>query len=257
VRDSLHSGTVEYGTIDVERLMKTSFFMPPGLHLHINSLPALRSALISKLTMYETVYYHKTARSINITAEELLLDTLKYWSIENPLEDLQSFCGFDEFALFGRVQQWSNQLEDSKKKKLGGDWLDLFNRQLFWKEAFYLRCPIRSALISALADQIPRQCKQSLVKKLNDLKANSDRVLVRDHGFTEKEAVQLRSTDISKVQILVDTPALDVRPENPFQNFEEKVYMYNPKTGDVDAATLLNLLTDLPLRACLKSPYKD
>lgn len=74
VRDSHYAGTPEYGTVDAERLIQRSAFREEGITIEKKSLSAFRSFLLSRMFMYQNVYYHRMVRAFEIPLGEVLIE---------------------------------------------------------------------------------------------------------------------------------------------------------------------------------------
>ncbi|HPN30191.1 MAG TPA: HD domain-containing protein [bacterium] len=219
-RDSYFCGVREYGLLDIDRLIETTSVFEDGLMLHKSSASALKAFLISRLFMYENVYYHKTVRSIDISFSDILGDCLDELGIANPMDDIESFYNIDDFYLHSIIPGWKNGA-DGRKKNLGEIWSRLLNRELYWKIAY--QKDINALTIDNIFFKIPE--KDKIMKMVTD---------------SIKEPINIR----------VDTPILDVRPENPFSSKERKnaVAVYDPILKKVDKNGLAKLSKNIPVK---------
>jgi hypothetical protein len=65
VRDSHHTG-VEYGYVDVERLIDSVVVVDDTLAMNVNAMVALESFFIARYMMFKAVYFHRTVRAAEI-----------------------------------------------------------------------------------------------------------------------------------------------------------------------------------------------
>jgi len=220
IRDAYFCGVREYGLIDIERLLETTSVYDEGLMLHKSSASALKSFLISRLFMYENVYYHKTVRSVDISFSEALGDALEVIGIKNPLDDLESFYIIDDFYLHSIVPSWEHDT-DERKKEIGKIWKSLLNRELRWKIAY--QKDINALTIDNMFFKVP-----------------------------DKETIhKILEAHLAKgIEIRIDTPILDVRPENPFSSKERKnaVAIFDPILNKVDKNGLSKLTKNIPVK---------
>jgi len=222
LRDCYYCGVREYGLLDIERLLETTSIFEDGLALHKSSAAALKAFLISRLFMYENVYYHKTVRSIDISFSELLEPALEILKIDNPLDNLENYYILDDFYMHSVIPQWRFESNNnSDKKMLGERWQRLLNRELIWKVAY--QKDINAISIDNIFFKIPD--KKTIVELLQN---------------------QLRT----QIEVRVDTPILDVRPENPFSTKERKnaVAIYDPILKKADKNGLTKLAKNIPVK---------
>ena len=136
-RDAYYCGTKEYGMIDYERLIFSSI-MPEtgGLALYKTSEQALQSFILSRIFMFTSVYFHRTARAFDISVKKLLPKTMEILNIENPIkEGYDKYLKLNEFDLFSIVKKWTNS-NDSDIKKLGESWKNILGRKLEWRHVY-------------------------------------------------------------------------------------------------------------------------
>jgi HD superfamily phosphohydrolase len=138
VRDSYFCGTREYGLVDAERFIHSTFMTEEGVTLHLNSVPTLKAYLFSRAFMYENVYFHRTVRAYDFSFEDLLLRSFPHLGIKNPLEDLSSFFFFDDWKMYSLSSQWM-EASDPERRELSGAWARLQAKELSWKLAYELK----------------------------------------------------------------------------------------------------------------------
>ena len=63
--------------VDMRRLLFYSFFSERGLTLHQAGISAFTRFLNARLSLYSTVYYHRTTRAIDFHMQEIFQETLK------------------------------------------------------------------------------------------------------------------------------------------------------------------------------------
>ncbi len=220
VRDAYFTGTREYGTVDINRLLYTSTVTEEGLTLHASAASALKSFLFSRLLMYENVYYHKAVRLFDIAFAHLLEKAYDRMDLGNPLENLEGLYDLDDFSVYAEIKSWRKR-KDPEEKRIGEAWLELLNRNNPWKEAY----------------------------RLTITYAKTTGFFFRPTTPAEVE-VKLRQEIPAEIPLLVDMPYLDVRPENPLSPLERKnaIAIYDPTTGRTEPRALQHLVSDLPVK---------
>jgi hypothetical protein len=81
---------------------------PRGLALYEPGLGALEQFLMSRLFMYNTVYFHRTVRAIDLDLEEVFAPSIRAIHGEgNPLDDLAAYAALEEYALLHQASLWA------------------------------------------------------------------------------------------------------------------------------------------------------
>lgn len=220
MRDAHFTGTREYGTVDVERLIYTSTVTEEGLTLHASAASALKSFLFSRLLMYENVYYHKAVRAYDIAFAHLLEKAYDLMEIGNPLENLDALYDLDDFHVYAMLKSWRKEA-DAARREIGEAWTRLLDRNNPWKEAF----------------------------RLTITYAKTGGLFFRPTTPSDVEGI-LRKELSEDVPLVVDMPYLDVRPENPLSPLERKnsIAIYDPTTGRTEPRIMQTLAADLPVK---------
>jgi hypothetical protein len=166
LRDAYMSG---YSTkaFDLERLLHYTTFTPKGLTIHERGLSALVRFIGVRAELFRSIYFHRTVRAIDLSLQDLFIESKRHLFPGNPLEHLDEYRKLTEWSLLGQVASWTEG-PDPALHELGRRW-DLFlRRQLPWKMAcertiFYAPGePERSSVFSnqkffeaALREQLP------------------------------------------------------------------------------------------------------
>jgi len=233
MRDSLHCGTPEYGTIDIQRIFAHAFVdaeRTKGLAFHCSVVPALQNFALARLSMYENVYFHRTARAADALLAELLPDTLRLMNVGNPLDSLEDYLYLDESTVLGEVISWRGS-DHEPKRDTYRKWEPLLSRRELLKEAYAWRLTFRDlSEVEAFTLGDPKHLKQSI----------KDRITGHLPG------------DHKDVQFYVDVPGLDVRPVNPILE-RHPIGIFtpareDPREGDVHPTSIPELLANLPVK---------
>ena len=198
LRDSYMCGIPIPG-VEMDRLIKYSFFTKDGLTIHKNGLSSLKFFLSSRQFLFENVYFHRTTRSIDLQLKEIFRDTLKIIFPENPLNNLKGYMELTEWSLFAEIRNWRNS-KDENKKRLYRAWQDIFNRKLKWREIYDEDIEIEE---SKPLFSLPKV--ETLEKRIKN--------------YIEKESI--------KDHFNVDLPILSPRPDNPLK-IMEKLCIFSP-----------------------------
>jgi uncharacterized protein len=149
MRDSRQCGVV-YGFFDAGRILDSAgfyFHQPSGkyhLALRRSGVAAFEDYLRARWSMYQQVYFHKTA-----TACEAMLETLKRNSpqLELPLE-LDGYLALDDCSFPIWAQQRLSAQEEASKQLI----VDLFYNRHLWKRVY------EETALKANANHMPSLC---------------------------------------------------------------------------------------------------
>ena len=133
LRDSFMSGHGPHA-FDLDRLLHYSFFTPHGLTLHAKGLSTLQSFVAARGKLFQSLYFHRTVRAIDLTLQDVFESTLELIFPGNPLEDLDRYRRLTEWSLLGEVERWPEH-PDERHRQLGQAWADILRRRVRWKMA--------------------------------------------------------------------------------------------------------------------------
>lgn len=71
LRDSYYTGT-NYGTFDLERILRVMRPYHNGITFHISGMHAVEDYIVSRFQMYQQVYFHPVSRSMEVILSHLL-----------------------------------------------------------------------------------------------------------------------------------------------------------------------------------------
>lgn len=206
--------------VDITRLRFYTFFTKDGLTLHEAGISALNRFINARLNLYSNVYFHRTTRAIDLHLQEIFKDSMRIFFPWNPVDALDNYIHCDEWNLFREVNGWLNE-KNNTKKKLGREWMKLYNRQIKWKMSY-------SAEISV--DQIQRGTKFS------------------DTRDYERNIKRFLPDDLKSIEFRVDMATQDPRPINPMAETEKRVNIFSPITQKTSPEPLKEIYRFIPAR---------
>ncbi|MFI5261487.1 MAG: HD domain-containing protein, partial [Candidatus Limnocylindrales bacterium] len=107
-RDAYMTG-VETVPVDADRLRRYTFVSPEGLALYESGLGALEMFLTARLFMYQTVYFHRTVRAIDLDLAEAFWPAIRaIFGRMDPLQALDAYVALDEYALLHQASRWAD-----------------------------------------------------------------------------------------------------------------------------------------------------
>lgn len=141
LRDSRECGVV-YGVFDVGRILDgLCIYLDPqdkSLHLAIShsSLPAFEDYLRARQSMYQQVYFHKTAASAEAMIQSIV-SRLSKWTLP---ADIDTYVSYDEYNIgHALAAAAENKIQDVYEKKDFDQTLkNLLFRRVLWKLVYEL-----------------------------------------------------------------------------------------------------------------------
>jgi hypothetical protein len=175
--------------------------------------------LTARLYMYNTVYFHRTVRAIDLDLAEVFGPSIvAIFGERNPLEALDAYADLDEYTLLHHASRWARgELLDERPVPESGHvtpavaalWRGILLRRPSWRAVREVRRDSRMGL------------------------SRSD--IERELGL---------AGDGRDGAVRVDLAETDARPENPL--VPEGQLIVARRDGQFDASTLAELLERLP-----------
>jgi len=118
---------------DLDRLLHYSFFSKRGLTIHRKGAPALERFLDARADLFRSVYFHRTVRAIDVALADLFRESADLlFPSGNPLDALDEYLRFTEWALVADVASWDKST-NPKKRELAPRWRDFLERKIGWR----------------------------------------------------------------------------------------------------------------------------
>ncbi len=133
LRDAYMSG---YSTqaYDLDRLLHYSFFSEQGLTIHDRGLDALVRFMGVRAELFQSIYFHRTVRAIDLTLADLFRDSKQHLFSGNPAENLADYLEFTESSVLVDAVRWRRG-GNPELRSLGARWASLAARRIPWKMA--------------------------------------------------------------------------------------------------------------------------
>ncbi len=205
LRDSYHCGTPEYGNIGWQRLILTSSIVKNRIVLEKRSKPTLLSFYFSRHQMFNTVYYHRTSRTVDIMVRDILKEG--YQVIEPYIQDLKKYVGLDEESLLQILKN-----SDGRVSEIVGDYLA---RRIPWRLVDEKEIPVTDTIVTKM---------------------------VKDESYQNKVVEEIRKSLKNKIDFFVDGVYLKETPLSPFGD-TQMVDLYDVNTRKIESYNLLSDLT--------------
>ncbi|MFZ5831624.1 MAG: HD domain-containing protein [Planctomycetota bacterium] len=133
LRDAYMSG-YSPRAFDLDRLLHYSLFTAKGLTIHERGLPALVRFISVRAEMFRALYFHRTVRAIDLTLQDLFVESKRHLFPGNPLEHLDEYQRLTEWSLLMQVSHWPRS-ENEELRQLGERWQQVLSRRVKWKMA--------------------------------------------------------------------------------------------------------------------------
>jgi HD superfamily phosphohydrolase len=225
-RDAYMCG-VKVGPVDVQRLLHYSFLTEEGMLLHQHGAQALLMFLNARLYLYNTIYYHRTVRRIDLHMREIFRDTIGELLPGSPLDALDRYRQLTDWSLIEEVDRWAGA--EGRQGALAAEWAAIVHRRLKWRlvfEDYYEFSSPPPELQRLDAEQYGRRIRDALPAGFGD------------------------------VALQVDLASVDPRPQNPVLDpFPVKVF--NPISGAVEENRIMDLFRRLPIRTTYVRVFTD
>jgi hypothetical protein len=221
-RDSYICG-VAAGPVDVQRILHYSFISERGLTLHAHAAEALYMFLSARLYLYHQVYFHRTVRRIDLQLREVFRPTVELILGGNPLERLDDYLMFTEWALLTEVNRWALGVGDARQEELGKAWADVVARKLKWRLIYQGHtdaAEVMGAALTVTREEFAGQLRERLPAKL------------------------------SQIEFEVDVAAQESRAFNPITETAD-ILLYDPLEDRYQQSRVLDLFRRLPVRMTL------
>ncbi len=233
VRDAHYCGTIEHGAIDAFRLLLglTIAWAPSGQKVvayHEKSRFAISRLLKARQTMFEVVYYHKTARAVSLmfrdmmslAFEDLFLSKFDFTKDWNQLseDDLQDYYDFTDDYVFAHVKSYRRKSLPPNLKQSYDILKRMFSRRLYKAVSNEIRFRLHETflqvhkspqiIIEILEEKSPAKLKKPLREKvvvdlssIKGLEFLDSSALERNVWLSvgsSREAVPLKDTEVAE-----------------------------------------------------------
>lgn len=132
-RDSYFSGIKGFSKGDIERIISNSYIFENKLVYHIKAIDEIYSSLHGRFMLYKNLYYHKTARAVDLMIQKILNLFSEIIDFSQYLNDPEKFILLtDDFILnlHYSIEKKSKILEDITKI------IDNIKTRNLWKMIF-------------------------------------------------------------------------------------------------------------------------
>jgi HD superfamily phosphohydrolase len=231
-RDAMITG-VSSGPVDADRLRRYAFISDRGLALYEPGLGALEMFLTARLFMYNTVYFHRTVRAIDLDLAEAFGPSVEaVFGDRNPLDALDDYASLDEYALLHQAALWARGERLAERPEPGSGRVTARVAELW-----------RGILLRRPTWHVVREVRR-------DSRSEAHRATV------EAELREALGDDLARnpSRYRLDLAEADARPQNPL--LAEGRLIVARRDGSLDSAPLGELLERLPAVVTVGRAYE-
>jgi len=198
-RDAYYCGTVEYGTIDLKRIIRYSSVSTKDdkqvLSYSEKIMDSIYTVLFGRFMMYKNVYFHKTARAADMMLQKALELSYDFMSMYERVNDPEKFVHLTEEAVIYEIKNYA--LNEMKKEEKNMDAieafeiLDRYNQRNLWKNVLEISFSTTGVDPSRIANGVGednlKNIKSNIEKALNGDMPEYDRKELNEilNGFDE------------------------------------------------------------------------
>jgi len=186
-RDSYYTG-VEYGKVDVSRLIQAMGVVNGNIAIDLKALYALEAFMIARYEMFLAVYYHHAVRAAEIMLYKAMVCADEILGLTD-FGEIEDFLRMDDAYLMAKLKEISRSQSGSDDVRMIRDILHRLERRQLLKAVYQRSIHLRDAYLANLLSE------RSLRK--------------------EKEREIAENAGVSPEWVFVDVPTLDSIPYYP------------------------------------------
>jgi hypothetical protein len=220
VMRDLHNTGI-HGDVDPRRILFYTFYTREGLAIHRSGTSALAMFLNVRTYLYEDAYYHRAARAMDLHMTEIFRETMDHLFPGNPLDDLDAYRRLTDWYLIETVLGWKDST-DPVLARLGGEWDRLVHRDFKWHSVYERSLSLHAMEPGTGGFVSPRTLEERIRSFLPE--------------------------SLKGIEIRVDMPTHDPRPQNPWTEETQNLLVYDPATGKTSSEPLRDVFKNIPAR---------
>ncbi|BCS91827.1 HD domain-containing protein [Metallosphaera javensis (ex Sakai et al. 2022)] len=142
IRDSTHTG-IQLGRIDLDRLIFTISYRENGISIQDKGIISLENFYLSRLHMYQAVYYHKTILGYELFLRSIYSKLVEECETRLEVEDVKrmieggTFPYWDDEWVFGSLYRCYSNNPNSVTSQMIKDFLDRRGPKVVYEEIGY------------------------------------------------------------------------------------------------------------------------
>ncbi|KLO23224.1 metal-dependent phosphohydrolase [Marinitoga sp. 1197] len=122
LRDSYYAGTRDFGTGDLDRIIRNAFIKKEKnkekLCYNIKIIDNIYTVLFARFMMYKNVYFHKTSRAADQMIQEILRLADDILDLKSRVKDLDKFTSLTDQRIINEIEIIYEQVYEKGKNNL-------------------------------------------------------------------------------------------------------------------------------------------
>ncbi|MEZ4397211.1 MAG: HD domain-containing protein [Candidatus Krumholzibacteriia bacterium] len=134
MRDSLFTGTREYGAIDWRGIYYRMWYTDEGIAYHRTAAGILSSFCESRFRMYQNVYFHHRAQEAELSILATVKRLAEHHRVGDPAKNLGAYLAIDDHCFDRTAREWALGTDDLRP--LGQAWVDALDGKPRLRQAY-------------------------------------------------------------------------------------------------------------------------
>ncbi len=210
LRDSYFCGTPEYGTVDLQRIIRSARLIEKDgmkrLTYDAKIIDSIYRVLFGRFMMYKNVYFHKTARAADLMIQRVLELSYDFLSIGNYIHNCDRFCELTEGWLYYSIlEKYKNletaEIKESEKIKEAFSIMTDYKERKLWKSIIELSFSITGMDPTSVAMSVGEERIEAIRQRIADL----------------LEKKEIRKDDREELKMILDHPLNYFKIDTPYK----------------------------------------
>ncbi|HOO33186.1 MAG TPA: HD domain-containing protein [Thermotogota bacterium] len=242
LRDAHYCGTPEYGTLDLQRIVRSSKIIEKNgvkrLTYNEKIMDSIYRVLFGRFMMYKNVYFHKTARAADLMIQRVLELAYDFLHIGDYIEDVHRFCELTEGWLYFSIRERYAHLSEYDGKEAAAiqeafEIMQNYKERRLWKSIVELSFSITGMDPTRVAMSVGEERIESIIADIGKVLKKGD---IPEVDREELEAI----CENPVVYFKIDTP-YKLTLAHPAEFLVNEVYLRTGRTDSelVDFETFL------------------
>ncbi len=232
LRDVYCSGTLHFGRVAVDRLIRNSFIYNGKLCYHVKVIDDIYSVLYTRYMMYKNVYFHKVGRAADLMIQEILKLSMKLIDYEQLLRDYDAFTKLTDMGFLRELELRAMNSDSPESERLL-ELIDSLRKRKLWKLLLEIPLSIPNINPAWVAKAVEGELIGIIVDAVSD-----------ELGMNRDELAR---------KLKVDTP-FRLTLVHPREFMETGVLLYDPETNR--AYSFDEYVSEFGYRIMLETPLQ-
>ncbi|MDD5689861.1 MAG: HD domain-containing protein [Caldisericia bacterium] len=235
LRDSYFTGYSK-DPINLDRILFYTSIDKDGLVFASPGRNTFRQFINLKIDLYNSVYFHRTVRAIDLSIDSIFYKTMERFCNFNPLDNLDKYLEITEWDLFNIIKEWLKSVEEDERE-LGIKWQDILQRKKLWFVAF------------------ENEIKINIDNKNNAVLLWYSEFKEIENKINERLKKKIGTEEFNKIAVTIDTEKQDPRPLS--MEFEGTMKIFDNKTCAIEKKKIFDWISDIPVSIIILRVYTN